>query len=253
MVLSYLAEVVRGQKSKMCIRGGSCVQLIELYKCDKSSTVYDFGSEYYDMRISSNITNLKGLRSSIDINLERRKHLVDWDFLCVALYESSIYLERFKVEVPILLSKSLASYESEGIYIDLDSKFTNRLTESLFYKDEDYHNDNVIAEMLITLVANMLIMRDERLETPKVLNTSEKLHTFKHHLCFTKTNDLCKFRISYAFVGFTADEVVGSYNLRDKFNMAINRIIEIENINSPHNKRILKTEDYDNLYRLLFS
>ena len=255
-VVSYISTVIKdaisSRDSKLCIVDGDCPKLTLSYKYYHGEAFY-FGDNYYDIRIPEDLkspraTTLINDISDISTNeIVMAKHYAKEDnLMMIDLYKSNIFIKKYKTNMNVTLSRSLASYESEGIYIDrsiLGSKLIERFTESLFHNPDDYFNDEIIAEML-------------RLLKSQIYTLVENKVYLTYSLCFirTKDNDKLKFTTSYFFLSSTGRAEITTdiaTLIRREIKDAIMSIEYTENHNSPNNKREFKTVDYNNIYQLL--
>ena len=127
-----------------------------------------------------------------------------------------------KVYVPVLLSKSLDAYKSEGIYLDIGNN-----TKGLkLLEYGDIITPEIISRMLTPLWDNILLIDEEELDNKGCV------------LCFKQQEDdysesglRIRFKISYMFISFSSSRSDHKARHRKWIISAIDRIFEIHNTN----------------------
>ena len=201
--------------------------------------VYDFGDGYYDLRLPKEPAD--NYRELLDMEMEFKETSASMGPLNVDIYESNIYIESQKLDIPVLLSRSLRSYEVGGLYIDidsLDSPLTDRLATSIFIDPRDYGDDQKLIEALKPLFIHIHnVSREGDGATDYVL-------------CFTAVNNLeiLKFDIALIIVQYDSF-VTTSSPKREIFDKMLDRLIDIENAHNDIQR--VKGQGYDEIYQSL--
>ena len=177
----------------LCITGGNCPQFKEIYK-----HTWDFGNPYYEIRLYDRETqfmtdDISTYAISVEGAMKSRSDMTSKGLPVVEMFESSIRIEAIEVDVPILLSKSLASYKADGISVvsidNPDNPDVSYMKDSLFNESNEYDNDENLVAVFRFLMLELAVMYRNKLAIDNCF------------LCFTASEGPIKYKTSLMFEG----------------------------------------------------